>query len=97
MANGTTLPDFGSYLLQNFIADVKADMAPDAVAILQVVANGGFQALLDPQNNVMVMSYLVKLQADAMATGSDLSKQVATYVILWLQNKFASQFKKVAA
>lgn len=83
----TPLPDFGTYLLQELLLDVQADILPDAQNILAIVQNGGYAALLEPQNSLTVMSFLQKLQADAMVAGNDLSKQIATYVSMWLTNK----------
>lgn len=82
------LPDFGTYLITNLMADVRAEVAPDAQAVLNIVIGGGAVALLDPANALTVQSFLLKLQADAMRAGNDLSKQVATYVSLWLAAKF---------
>lgn len=83
-----TLPDFGTYLMTNLLQDISADLLPDAQAILGLVQTNGASSLLLPQNALMVNAFLVKAQADAMNVGNDLSKQIATYVSMWLANKF---------
>ena len=85
----TPLPDFGTYLLTNLLADIKAELLPDAQAILSIVTQGGYAALLVPSNFLTVQSFLVKAQADALAAGNDLSKQIATFLWMWLTAKQA--------
>lgn len=86
----STLPDFGTYLLTNLMADISNDVLPDAQAVLSIVISGGYQALLLPTNALTVQSFLVKLEADGLAVGNDLSKQIAQFVSLWLSAKVAS-------
>lgn len=83
------LPDFGTYLLTSLMTDINADVLPDAQAVLAIVQAGGFEALLLPSNTLTVQSFLVKLQADGLKAGNDLSKQIATFVSLWLAAKVA--------
>jgi len=91
MAN--TAPDFGTFLLTSLMADIQADVMPDAQAVLQIVIDGGFQALLLPTNAMVVNSFLVKLQADGLKVGNDLSKQIAQYISMWLAAKFPAAAK----
>lgn len=86
----STAPDFWNTLLTDFLADVKQDMLPDAQAVLSIVEQGGYQALLLPTNFVTLQSFLIKMQADGLTTGNDLSKQVATLISQWLAAKFAA-------
>ncbi|MDE2105381.1 MAG: hypothetical protein KGL39_49600 [Patescibacteria group bacterium] len=96
MSNGTTtpIPDFGTYLMTSLMADISADVYPDAKAVLDIVVANGFQALLDPKNGLVVQSFLVKLQADALQVGNDLSKQIATYLELILAAKFNAKMMR---
>jgi hypothetical protein len=89
MADTTTTPDFWTYLVTNFIADVKQELYPDVVNILNIVEAGGAAALLLPSNFMTVQAFLVKVQADAIKVGDDLSKQIATFLKMWLAAKFA--------
>lgn len=86
-------PDFGSFLLTSIMQDVQADVMPDAQQVLQIVIDGGFAALLVPSNALTVNAFLVKLQADALKAGNDLSKQIAQYVSMWLAAKFPAAAK----
>ena len=86
----TTVPDFGTYLLTSLMQDVSADILPDAQAVLAIVTTGGYQALLLPSNFLTQQAFLMKLQADALTAGNDLSKQIATYIGMWLTAKVAS-------
>lgn len=83
------LPDFGTFLVTSLMTDVSADILPDAQAVLAIVQSGGAEALLQPSNAMTLNSFLVKLQADALKTGNDLSKQIATFVSMYLANKLA--------
>jgi hypothetical protein len=89
LSMATTLPDFGTYLLTSLMQDVSSDVAPDAQAVLNIVIQGGYQALLLPTNALTEQAFLMKLQADALSVGNDLSKQIATYLSLKLAAKFA--------
>lgn len=89
MANVTVPADFWQTLLADLLTDVSQDVLPDAQAVLAIVEQGGYQALLLPTNALTVQSFLVKLQADGLAVGNDLSKQLATFVSQWLTAKFA--------
>lgn len=88
MANVTVPADFWQTLLADLLTDVSQDVLPDAQAVLAIVEQGGYQALLLPTNALTVQSFLVKLQADGLAVGNDLSKQLATFVSQWLVAKF---------
>lgn len=82
------VPDFWTYFVQQFVLDVSTDLAPDLQNILGVVATNGIVGLLDPANAALVVSYQAKLQADALKVGQDLSKQVASWLQLWIAAKF---------
>jgi len=83
-------PNFWNFLLTSLLTDISADVMPDAQAVLALVESGGYQALLQPANQLTVASFLVKIQADGLATGNDLSKQVATFLSQWLTAKLAT-------
>ena len=86
----TIVATFWDTMLTDLLGDVTADMLPDAQAVLAIVTTGGYQALLLPSNQVVLMSFLVRLQADGLAVGNDLSKQVAAFIGQFLTAKFAA-------
>jgi len=88
--SATAVPDFGTYLLTNLLADVNADILPDVQGLLTLVQQGGFEALLLPSGQMQLMALLPKLQADGMKAGNDLSKQIATFFSMWLPAKLAA-------
>lgn len=78
-----------NYTKTNFIADVSADVYPDADAVLAAVESDGLIGLLKPDVQLSIQALFLKLQADGLKLGDDLVKQEATFFRMYFKAKFA--------
>lgn len=81
---------FWQELLQILETALLTNAGPDVLAFLQWYETNGLNALFTPAGQAELMKVEAALLADAMNAGNDVTQQLASMLIAWLQGFIAS-------
>lgn len=85
--NATPVTNLFQQLWQVFLADEKAAVLPDVLALFQNIAQNGIT--LAP-GGALLMKALTAVEADALAGGQQFAKDAAGILVAWFQAQTAA-------